>query len=205
MPDSNVQNDPFGRDIMVQAFLYANGELDGTEALSFERCLGEDQAARDALCQAVVLCQPLSGQAVVRPNPVYRDRVRQRLRSGTTNWESLSKWGHPVLWGLLGAALAACLMLALQDARFPVLGNRTPGASTPENDRKGTVTNEADQAAPVFPYEAPSSLRDAPNPEPSRAPSEEEIQRKSRADESRRPAPPSWQRPRSPVRRAVTN
>ena len=61
------------------AFLYVTGELEGSEAASFERQLAENQAAREALCQAVRLCLHLSRPTAVAPDPAYRERVRQRL------------------------------------------------------------------------------------------------------------------------------
>ena len=41
------------------ALLYSTGELDEIEAADFERRLAEDQAARDALCQAVIASEDL--------------------------------------------------------------------------------------------------------------------------------------------------
>ncbi len=80
MPNASWQNDPSGNDLHLQAFLYASGELDKSAAVSFERRLAEEQAAREALCQAVLLWQPLGRQTDSGPDPVYRECVRQRLR-----------------------------------------------------------------------------------------------------------------------------
>jgi hypothetical protein len=109
-------NTPSSHDLNVQAFLYASGELEETEAVCFERRLAEEQAAREALSQAVLLCQPL-GSFTAAPDPGYRECVRRRLRprpgmecgSGRPRVDR----GHPVLWCLLGAA-AVLLVLALE-------------------------------------------------------------------------------------------
>jgi hypothetical protein len=63
------------------ALRYAAGVLGGAEAAAFERRLGASQAARDALCQAVVLAQALAGRGPLEPGPGYRERVRQRLQA----------------------------------------------------------------------------------------------------------------------------
>jgi hypothetical protein len=182
--------------MIVQAFLYASGELEGTEALSFEHRLGEDQAARDALCQAVLLCQPLRGQREVRPDPLYRERVRQRLQCGPTSRASLGKSGytasHLVLWGGLGAAAAALLTLTLQKAGFPAAGDRDRAVTVPQKGCNHTTANGVGEAVPAD----GGFLRPPP---------ELEMQRKTRAEEPRKPDPPPWQRPRMPIRRTATN
>ncbi len=64
-----------------RAFRYARGEMDAAEAAVFERRLGEEQALREALGQAVERMRALEGLAPPVPRPAYRQRVRQRLRS----------------------------------------------------------------------------------------------------------------------------
>jgi hypothetical protein len=89
--------------LAAHALLFASGLLRGDEADAFESRLGEDQAARDALCQAV---QRLRGPAAQGPNPSYRQRVRERLRKRAVRV-------RPAVWGWLGAAAAVLLVLGL--------------------------------------------------------------------------------------------
>ncbi len=80
MPKVSAQHERSSNGLRLRAFLYVHGELHKSDELSFERRLALEQAARDALCQAVLLCQPLRRQAGAGPDPGYRERVRQRLR-----------------------------------------------------------------------------------------------------------------------------
>src|SRR5262249_53765047 len=100
--------------LALQALLYAGGELPDADAATFERRLADDQSARDALVQAVQLAQ-LAQQ--LRPDPAYRQRVRQRLRSRPGLWQALvgkrSYRGHPLLWAVAGAVAAALLVAVL--------------------------------------------------------------------------------------------
>jgi anti-sigma-K factor RskA len=114
MLDPSVTNSPFRQDLDVQAFLYANGELDGTEAVRFERRLAEEQAAREALSEAVLLCQP-PGTATAAPDPGYRERVRRRLQPTARTQPDIgqSRLGRSVIWALLGAA-AVLLFLSVE-------------------------------------------------------------------------------------------
>jgi hypothetical protein len=97
-------------DLAVQAFLYYSGELDQIEATAFERLLGEQEEARDALVEVVRMTIPLVG-AVPSPDPAYRQAVRNRLQAGWWNWllGSRARRGHPLLWALTGAAAALLL------------------------------------------------------------------------------------------------
>jgi anti-sigma factor RsiW len=125
MPNRSVPPAVPGDDLGLQAFLYVSDELEGSEAASFERHLGEDQAAREALCRAVRLCLTLGSPTDAAPNPAYRERVRQRLRSWPTSGRVAGRAraprGHPVIWGLLGAAAALLLMLVLQRPHAPAI------------------------------------------------------------------------------------
>lgn len=67
------------RPLPVMARRYAEGEMDATEAAAFEERLAGDQAARDALCQAVQHSRVLAALAPSTPHPGYRERVRARL------------------------------------------------------------------------------------------------------------------------------
>jgi hypothetical protein len=103
-----------GGELALRAFLYASDELAGEDRAAFERLLGEDQAARDALAHAVQMTLCLAAPAP-RPAPAYRDCVRARLRPPW--WRrpmALRAYrGHPLLWAGLGAAAAALLVLVL--------------------------------------------------------------------------------------------
>src|SRR5438067_2523131 len=98
-----------------QALLFASGLLHDEEADAFEVRLSEDQTAREALCQAVQLLQGRG--AALRPDPAYRRRVLQRLRRarGLLGWllRERSSRVSPAVWGGLGAATAALLLLGV--------------------------------------------------------------------------------------------
>lgn len=104
-------------ELVLQAMLYASGELDAEQAAAFEVLLTEDQAARDALCKAVELTQSMPGQESA-PDPAYRSRVRHRLRQRRRHRRGLqdqdgSFTQHPAFWSVLGAAVAVLLMVLI--------------------------------------------------------------------------------------------
>src|SRR5262245_49426408 len=101
MPDTGPGGHRSYDGLAALALLYACGEMDEPAAAAFERRLGEDQAAREALCQAVELNRDLAGLAALAPDPAYRGRVRRRLLS-----PSDAHRGHPALWAATGAAAA---------------------------------------------------------------------------------------------------
>src|SRR5207249_804753 len=83
---------------------------------------------------------PVSG-APSRPNPAYRDNLRQQLCRGPGLWQWLCGRrvyrGHPLLWGLGGAAAAALLMVGFIPSSCP----RGAGAG---QDQTTTAVNQAD-------------------------------------------------------------
>jgi hypothetical protein len=97
-----------GDNLDALALLYANGEMDAAQAADFERLLGEDQRAREALCLAVELAKTLDGLPTPQPNAAYRSRVRQRLQTQGFLLKLASRRyrGHPAVWAALGAAAA---------------------------------------------------------------------------------------------------
>jgi anti-sigma-K factor RskA len=104
-------------ELVLQAMLYASGELDAEQAAAFEVLLTEDQAARDALCKAVELTQSLPGQESA-PDPAYRSRVRHRLRQRRRHRQGLQNQDgsftqHPAFWSVFGAAIAVLLMVLI--------------------------------------------------------------------------------------------
>jgi hypothetical protein len=161
-----------GDSLDALALLYANGEMDSAQAAEFERLLGADQRAREALCQAVELARTLDGLPVPAPSPAYRARVRQRLhRQGT--WARLTARrhrGHPLVWAALGAA-AVLLVVVL-----------TKGLSSPAQHPEQALS------APTPPVEA-----QAPQPDLhdtaliwSEIPKHERVNRLREEDERRR-------------------
>jgi hypothetical protein len=109
------------------ALLYANGDLGPEEAAAFDRLLGEDQSARDRLCQAVQLLHAIQGQPPLHPSPACREAARRRLlgratptsapRAHPSLWQRPVRGqaypGHPALWAGLGAAVAVLVTLLL--------------------------------------------------------------------------------------------
>jgi hypothetical protein len=130
MSETEPQEEP---SLAAVAFLYAQGELAGADAFCFEQRLGEEQAARDALCYAVLLSQSLEGQPAPMPDPAYRDRVRQRLRPGGFGKRLFSRRsypGHPALWASLGLAAGLLLLLIRPHAQPPAPLATAPAAVT---------------------------------------------------------------------------
>lgn len=123
--------------LALQALLYAGGELDEVDAQAFEALLGADQSAREALAQAVQLSLTLDGQPA-RPDPSWRQRVRERL-AGPTLWQRFvgkrSYRGHPAAWSGLGAAAAVLLML--------VTSHATPTPTVAHDEKSPAPTTEA--------------------------------------------------------------
>lgn len=134
MRDDLPSNEP--EDLAFQALLYASGELDDGAAFAFEERLGVDQAARDALCEAVEISQALNGNLSVSPDPAYRARVRQRLnqrrRHGRLQSRSTTPWGHPAFWVALGAILAVILMALFGHLLITLPAEKKPSPTPPE-------------------------------------------------------------------------
>lgn len=186
---NGIPADDSGNDTLAwQALLYASGELEGEPETSFEERLGADQSARDALCQAVQLTMALGDQVPVRPNPAYRQRVKQRLREKPSFWYGLTGRrtyrGHPALWGGLGAAAAVLLMLGLgqatplfQTAPAPTIAAPTPPNPDPTPVEHGTAVATLEEANTW------AELSNRDHLEKARA---EEFRRKNRAQELQR-------------------
>jgi hypothetical protein len=103
-------------DLDTRALLYVGGEMNPTEVMAFERLLGEDQRAREALVLAVEMARMLDGLSTPRPNPACRAEVRRRLLpQGVGSWLFAARRyrGHPAAWAALGgvAALLAVTLL----------------------------------------------------------------------------------------------
>jgi hypothetical protein len=125
--------DPPDPNLTALALLYAHGELDGAEVAAFEQRLGEDQSAREALCQAVQLSQTVGGQLPPTPDPAYRERVRLGLSGRPVPPRPRSWWhallrprsypGHPSAWLAAGAVAATLLVLGGQAVLAPPAGS----------------------------------------------------------------------------------
>jgi hypothetical protein len=115
------ETDRPGDDTLL-ALLYAAGELRGPAAAAFECRLADDQAARDALADAVRLGEALAGRPEPAPDPAYRRRVLLRLRAPGL-WRRVVGGrvyrGHPSLWALAGAAAAALILLPARTDTVP--------------------------------------------------------------------------------------
>src|SRR5260370_19996751 len=101
------------------ALLYANGEMDAAQAAAFERLLGEDRRAREALCLAVELSRTLDGLPAPVPDPACRAAVRGRLlpQGVLARLTARRHRGHPVFWAAVGAA-AVFLGVVVTNAFF---------------------------------------------------------------------------------------
>lgn len=106
--------------LLTEARRYAGGDLPPAGAVAFEQRLATDQAAREALCQAVRLAQAPDGPSALGPDPAYRDEVRRRLL-GRTAYRR-----RPLLWGALGAAAALLLTFGTL-GRLPLPPGPPPG------------------------------------------------------------------------------
>ncbi|MGE3806005.1 MAG: hypothetical protein AB7K24_15135 [Gemmataceae bacterium] len=132
--------------LAFQALLYASGELEGAEARAFEQRLAADQAAREALGQAVQLTSSLAGEEV-RPDPSWRAKAQARLQPRPRLYGKLTDMlaarrtyrGHPFLWTLSGAAAAMLCMAILlpgQQQAGPMI------AQNPANVQQAPTTPE---------------------------------------------------------------
>jgi hypothetical protein len=202
MRDAYSPREARDESVPLQAFLYANGELDSAEASAFERRLGEDQSAREALCQAVQLSRTLNRLAAARPNPAYRERVRERLRRRSCwNWlfGQRTYRGHPAIWSAVGAAAAVLLVIGL--AQLPAALITQPHPPLPE-PRKA-IHKEEVVPAPVVEVPQLATSEDVASRwadlhDTSRVTRahEEEMRRKHRSDDRFKPTKPGEHRSR---------
>jgi hypothetical protein len=106
MPDR-----PPADDLALTALRYAAGELLPAEAAAFEGRLAADQAAREALGEAIRLSAAALHRPAPDPDPLVREAVRDELRPTLVSWLFPRRRyrGHPLAWAGLGGALAAGL------------------------------------------------------------------------------------------------
>jgi hypothetical protein len=117
-------------DLAWQAFRYVAGELDGPELDCFEMLLAEDQAAREAVAQAIELSQATA--AALDHSPVRRAGSVNSLHSVSLNKDEDGRIGNSsyvnrLAW--LAAALAACVLVAIGLGQW----SKTPASSAAAN------------------------------------------------------------------------
>ncbi|HEY1861910.1 MAG TPA: hypothetical protein VGG61_16230 [Gemmataceae bacterium] len=199
MLDASRNGDARDENLAWLALLYASGELDAAQAAAFEKRLGNDQEAREALTVAVQLAQmPVAGE-VARPNPSYRQRVRQQLRSAPSLWGRFcgrrANRSHPLLWGLAGAAAAVLVAVAMGQSAPWLKNERAPErTATPpaaEQTEEGTSRVASSlEAANIWAEISPSDhLLKAHDEETRRRIRLDELHRFLRSDTRRTRAP----------------
>jgi len=102
---------PDARALEATALHYAARDLSAAEAEAFEIRLAGDQAARDALAEAVRLSAAALGQAPPAPDGSFRALIRDRLRplvAWHPRWLTRRAYrGHPLAWAGAGAVVVA--------------------------------------------------------------------------------------------------
>jgi hypothetical protein len=202
MRDPHSPRDASGDPTALQALLYATGELDPAEAAAFEKRLGEDQAAREALCQAVQLAATLNQLAAARPDPAYRERVRQRLRRWSC-WSWLfgrqTYRGHPAVWSAVGAAAAVLLVMGLAQLSGASGARSHPPLPEPRKAAEEEVIPPPVAEPPQLAATEDVATRWADLHDTSRVTRvhDEEMRRKQRAEDRFKSARPVDRRPRT--------
>jgi hypothetical protein len=97
--------------LALTALRYAAGELPATEAAVFDAQLAADQAARDALSEAIRLSAAALGRPAPAPDPLTRAAVLDRVRPTLIGraFPRRPYRGHPLTWAGLGGVVAAGL------------------------------------------------------------------------------------------------
>jgi hypothetical protein len=164
MRDHSTNSDSGGVTLAFQALLYASGEMEVADTADFEARLEADQTARDALCQAVQMTYPQAALGTLKPNPAYRDRVRQRLqpRNGFWRWFTGRRFyhGHPLVWSILGAAAALVVMLSLPQGGSGEPRDSGTALHQPENPTKEQPSKKSPSSLPR--KKAATTLRKVP-------------------------------------------
>jgi len=122
MPDDR-QDIPDDR-LNYDALLYAGNELDRDAAELFEERLATDQAARDALANAMQLTLLVAGRPT-KPDPQYREEVRSRFSHPSwwgRFWKPRIRRGPALAWVAVGgiAASVAIACWPIQPLPSPV-------------------------------------------------------------------------------------
>jgi hypothetical protein len=106
---------PADAELAVTALRYAAGDMDSLEAEGFEIRLADDQAARDALAEAVRLSAAASGAPTPTPDPLRKQAVTERLHPTLFSrlFPRRPYRGHPLVWAGLGGGIAAAVAVTL--------------------------------------------------------------------------------------------
>jgi hypothetical protein len=146
--------------LQALALRYAAGDLPPGEVEAFEVRLATEQAARDALAEAVRLSAAALGQAPPSPDQSFRAMIRERL-SGRwlPGWLARRAYrGHPAAWFVVGMAAAVVAVVWVDTAP----------------DERGTLSeltsrpSDPPPAEPTTPHDAPPGIEAVPalQPEP---------------------------------------
>ena len=136
-------------DLALLAYLYTGGELNEADQAAFERRLAQEQPAREALVESVRMSASLMG-GDSRPDPAYRQRVRDRLQPAGWRrpWGRHHYRGHPLLWTGLGAVAAVLVSLTLLRPEPEVKVVETSRPAAPQKQEPVTADPEpVDDAA----------------------------------------------------------
>ncbi|MCI0359310.1 MAG: hypothetical protein L0211_12600 [Planctomycetaceae bacterium] len=120
-------------DLDLLAFRYVAGEMRPEEAGEFELRMAEDQAARDAMSQAVALAERLL-EARPAQEPLVRTRPVGPPAAAVARRHALRNIARPLGWMTAGAA-AALLMVSLTRAPDNPAIEPRPGSVLPEASR----------------------------------------------------------------------
>src|SRR5687767_2601083 len=88
------------QELLWLAFRYVSDELSAEEVEQFEERLAVDQAAREAVAEAVLMCEAVSAGAAIAP-----------VGTVTPSIAVYRSWRQHAGWAAVGAA--ACLLLVL--------------------------------------------------------------------------------------------
>ena len=106
-----TSHSPRNDDLALTALRFAAGELSSDRAEAFAEQMAHDQAARDALSDAIRLSAAALGQSSPVPDPLTREAVREQVRGTWLAWLFPRRpyRGHPLAWAGLGGTVAASL------------------------------------------------------------------------------------------------
>lgn len=163
------------------ALRYAAGRLSAVAAAAFEARLAHDQAARDALAEAVQLSAAALGQDPPAPDRSFRALIRDRLRRGPRWLARRAYRGHPLAWAGLGAGTVAAatvigLELAPDRPAEPVrVAAVAPPPALPAPEATPAPPEPPAPVVTVAPRPVASTVARSAEPDPPAAPSAAEI------------------------------
>jgi hypothetical protein len=136
------------------ALRYAAGELTSCDSEAFEARLATDQAARDALSEAVRLSAAALGQPSPAPTTCLRATIRERLLGWSPAWLARRYYrGHPMVWAGVGALVVAfCTIIGLTQNNFEPAEALSPVMSVPTTPAQTATVDPANQAPEPRPH-----------------------------------------------------